>query len=64
VVLNALRLYAESKQTSVSSLSLLAGHNHTEYRVDDLMHGMPKNAIVDASIRLYEMEMMGSLDGI
>lgn len=64
VVLNALRVYAESKKCSVSTLSLLRGEEHVEYRVDDLMDGMPKNAIVDASIRLYEMEMMGSLDGI
>lgn len=62
VVLNALRLYAETTKRSVSTLSLLRDGDEVDCRIDDLRDGMPENAIVDASIRLYEMEMMGSFD--
>lgn len=64
MVLNALRLYASSSHCSVSCLSLTAGQKGFDYQIDDLAEGMPENAIVNASIALYEMEMRGSLDGI
>lgn len=62
VVLNALRLHAESKGEPVSVLSLERDGDHVTQQVHDLRDGMPSNAIVDASIRLYEMEMMGRFD--
>ncbi len=63
VVLNALRLYAESREEPVSVLSLERDGEHVKHQTHDLRDGMPANAIVDASIRLYEMEMMGRFDG-
>ncbi len=61
-VLNGLRVYASSRARSVPVLSL--AEPGAPATVADLQRGMPdNNPIVDASIRLYEMEIEGAFDG-
>jgi hypothetical protein len=55
-VLNTLRLYAQSRSTSVPLVELNRGGRAT---FADLRDEMPENRVVDASIRLYEREMTG-----
>lgn len=56
-VLNALHLFARSTGASVPLAQLRRG---APAELGDLQGEMPKNTVVDASVALYEREMMGA----
>lgn len=60
-VIKKLYLIARQKDMSIPFISLHSSQNE-EVEYDDLKNGMPNNAIIDESIRLYQEEVSGVLE--
>jgi AAA15 family ATPase/GTPase len=60
-VIKKLYLIARQKNMSIPFISLRSSQNE-EVEYDDLKNGMPNNAIIDESIRLYQEEVSGVLE--
>ena len=60
-VIKKLYLIARQKDISIPFISLHSSRNE-EVEYDDLKNGMPNNAIIDESIRLYQEEVRGVLE--
>jgi predicted ATPase len=51
------KLYILAKKHNVSIPAISLSENEDEITFDDLLNGMPKNSIIDESVKLYEEEI-------